>query len=164
MKIIITNTTSKKIEKKFYQYIKKAVTKTLLYSKKKFEGVNPVRDNPDERRDVGCLWQPISNGVNIIFVNDRKIKEINRKFLHKNKPTDVVVFNYDLNIPFKYGDIYISIDTALRNSKVYRMDFKTEILILVIHGTLHLAGYDDSTFKKRKKMNEKTLEVIKKLI
>jgi len=140
MKIIITNTTSKKIEKKFYQYIKKAVTKTLLYSKKKF------------------------NEVNIIFVNDRKIKEINRKFLHKNKPTDVVVFNYDLNIPSKYGDIYISIDTALRNSKVYRMDFKTEILILVIHGTLHLAGYDDSTFKKRKKMNEKTLEVIKKLI
>lgn len=137
MKINIFNETAIRFKRKFINTIKMLVKNTL---KKNF------------------------NEVNLIFVGDNEIKKLNKKFLNKDKTTDVIAFNYNNEImQQKLADIYISLDTAKKNAKEYGLEFETEILILVVHGTLHIAGYNDKTKKERKKMNELSLKILKTL-
>lgn len=137
MKINIENKSKNKLKKDFIKTIKKTVLKTLKFSKKEFDEIN------------------------IIFVSDKEIKKINKKFLNKNKTTDVIAFNYPSAYPLELADIFISTDTAKKNSKDYGLFFETELLILCVHGTLHISGYDDKTKSQRKKMNETTFKILK---
>jgi len=85
---------------------------------------------------------------NIIIVDDKYIHEINREYRHIDRPTDVISFALEddksfLNTDFRVlGDIYISIDTAIRQANEYGHSLKREISFLTIHGLLHLLGYD----------------------
>jgi rRNA maturation RNase YbeY len=102
--------------------------------------------------------------LNIIFMSDSEIKKINTRFLNHRRTTDVIAFDYSDEItPTKTADIFISVDTAKKNSKVYGLSFETEILILAVHGSLHIAGFDDRTVKEKKVMSEKTINIIKLL-
>lgn len=83
--------------------------------------------------------------INIIFVDDKKIKQINSEFRFKTNPTDVISFYYDKNI-YPYGDVFISVDTAIRNAKRYGVNLENEILRLIAHGVLHVLGYDHTEF------------------
>jgi rRNA maturation RNase YbeY len=83
--------------------------------------------------------------INIIFVDDKKIKQINSDFRFKTNTTDVISFNYDKNI-YSGGDVFISVDTARSNAKKYGVNFELEILRLVAHGVLHILGYDHTKF------------------
>lgn len=139
MKINISNTTGNKFDKKITKIIKKVVKKTVNLSSKKFDEIN------------------------IVFVKDTEIKKLNRRFLNKNRPTDVIAFNYPETSPLKIADIYISVDTAMKNSKIYSIEFETEIIILSIHGALHITGHTDHTQNQRKKMNLLTLKIIKSI-
>ncbi|MEF3279449.1 MAG: rRNA maturation RNase YbeY [Elusimicrobiota bacterium] len=98
--------------------------------------------------------------LNFIFTNDKKIKEINKKYLGKNRPTDVIAFSYPENAGIKTADIFISLETAKKNSKIYQLTFKTEILILSIHGTLHLCGYEDRSYLEKKRMSIACLKIL----
>ena len=99
--------------------------------------------------------------INVIFVNDKQIERINRKFLNHNYPTDVIAF--DLSDEFgKVAEIYISFETAKRQAKEYGVSFENEIARLVSHGLLHLAGYNDATRKEKEKMREVENKYIKK--
>lgn len=139
MKINIENKSKRKLNRDLIKTLKKTVLKTLKFSKKKFDEIN------------------------IIIVSDQEIKKINKKFLNKNKTTDVIAFNYPSAYPLKLADIFISADTAKKNSKDYGLLFETELLILCVHGTLHISGYDDKTKSQRKKMNEISFKIIKNL-
>jgi probable rRNA maturation factor len=77
--------------------------------------------------------------IDLSFVGDKKIHELNKKFRKKDKPTDVLSFNYGGQI---LGDVIISRETARRNAKEYGVKYNDEIKRLVIHGTLHVLGYD----------------------
>ena len=79
--------------------------------------------------------------VNIIFSNDNYLHELNSRFRNKNRPTDVLAFPADPDEEI-LGEIYISVETARRQARDYRVTLKKEILRLVAHGTLHLCGYD----------------------
>jgi rRNA maturation RNase YbeY len=101
--------------------------------------------------------------LNIIFVDDKTIQEINKKFLNHDYPTDVISF--DLSDDFddeKISEIYISVDRAIEQAKVYKVTTENEIARLVAHGLLHLAGYNDSTKSEKLKMRRKESYYIKR--
>ncbi|MDD5729892.1 MAG: rRNA maturation RNase YbeY [Candidatus Omnitrophica bacterium] len=97
-----------------------------------------------------------SGEINICFVNDAKISEFNSKYLGINRPTDVLAFDISENKDHLLTDIIISTDTAFSNSKVFNTTPLFELYLYVIHGTLHVLGYDDSTSKQRKIMEKKS--------
>ena len=108
-------------------------------------------------------------GLDIIFVSDQKIRAFNRKYLGKNKATDVLAFpgedktsGRSGNARF-LGDIAISTDRAFYNAADYGTAFKEEVALYVIHGILHLLGYDDTTAAKRKKMRKKENELLQEV-
>lgn len=101
------------------------------------------------------------NYINIIFVNDKEIKKINADFRLKNSETDVISFS-SKEKKYSCGDIFISVDTAKNNAKKYKVDLKDEILRLVIHGILHVLGYDHTdVFGKKEVMNKKQEKYLK---
>ena len=86
--------------------------------------------------------------LSILLTNDREIQELNLAWRGKNKPTDVLSFpslegrRRKDPPPVSLGDIVISVETARQQAPRYSADFNTEILRLIIHGILHLLGYD----------------------
>jgi probable rRNA maturation factor len=88
--------------------------------------------------------------VNVIFCNDKKILELNRRFRQISKPTDVLSFPF--NDSDLLGEIYISMDTACRQAKEIGHSPDKEILRLVAHGMLHLLGHNHKKKPERTKM------------
>ncbi len=89
----------------------------------------------------------------ITFIRDRAMRQLNRDYRYLDQPTDVLAFAYhdqmsdnepDHNPAF-LGDVVISVETAARYAREQGIHFDTEIYWLVIHGLLHLAGYDHET-------------------
>ncbi len=112
----------------------------------------------------------------IAFVTDRKIKALNKQFLHRAYMTDVLAFDLsDSNAPFLKkvgqskkvrkvkGDVIISTTTAFRNSEIYHTLPEDEIILYIIHGILHLLGYDDHSLKDIKRMRKKEQLIMKHL-
>jgi probable rRNA maturation factor len=100
------------------------------------------------------------SSVTIAFVSDRKIRELNRQFRGLDKPTDVLSFPDDNN-SHNLGDIAISAETAARQAKENGLTFESEISQLMLHGLLHLSGYDHET--DQGEMNRTELRLRKKL-
>ena len=100
--------------------------------------------------------------LNVIFVNDKRIYEINKKYLGHDSTTDVISFNLNEEGQEIEGEIYISIETARKQAIEYNVSFLNEILRLVAHGTLHLVGYADNTKKRREEMHLLENKYIKK--
>jgi len=124
---------------------------------------------PALKKAVACAAAGCGGGIALILVSDSEIRRLNRIFLSRKSVTDVIAFNHpsplftpaDETPPF--GDIYICLPQARRQAKALGHSLQTELLILAAHGALHLAGMDDSTPALRKKMNEKTLRLLKTL-
>ncbi|MCS6873431.1 MAG: rRNA maturation RNase YbeY [Pyrinomonadaceae bacterium] len=95
----------------------------------------------------------------VVFVSDRQIKELNRRFRKKNYPTDVLSFSYDETDLL--GDIVISLETAQKQAIENDLPFEVEIKQLILHGVLHLCGYDHET--DNGEMNRLELKLRKKL-
>ena len=85
----------------------------------------------------------------IAFVSDRQIKELNRRFRGIDKATDVLSFPAGEAEPAtssaNLGDIAISLERAMTQARDNRMTFENEIAQLILHGLLHLCGYDHET-------------------
>ncbi len=101
--------------------------------------------------------------LSFFFVDDREIEEINSEFLKNNYSTDVIAFNYGKGDIIS-GEVYMSIDTIKRNSKIYRTKFKEEILRVMIHGVLHLIGYKDKEEIEKGRMKEKEDYYLERII
>lgn len=86
------------------------------------------------------------------FVLGEEIHKINKKYLKHDFTTDIITFNYSGKFDNLDGEIFISIDDALRNSKKYEITLDNEITRLVIHGILHMLGYDDIKPADKRKM------------
>lgn len=80
--------------------------------------------------------------VNIILVTDEQLLKINRTYLNHNFYTDIITFNYNQEDVIS-GDLYISIERVIENAKERRISVENELLRVMIHGVLHLMGYDD---------------------
>ena len=100
------------------------------------------------------------SSVTVAFVSDKKIRELNRQFRRIDKATDVLSFPSDSN-DGEMGDIAISIETAARQAKQSGLTLDGEIAQLLLHGLLHLSGYDHET--DNGEMNRLELRLRKKL-
>lgn len=99
--------------------------------------------------------------VSIIFTDDSEIHELNRDYRGKDKPTDVLSFSMrEGGHPSEtmLGDLVISVDTAKVQAKKYGVSFRDEIRRLLIHGTLHLLGYDHENVSKAEAQKMRRLE------
>lgn len=111
--------------------------------------------------------------ISVTFVDNEEIHALNKQYRNIDKPTDVLSFplgedgKYDFNNETKsymLGDIVISIETALKQSKIYGHSLEREIGFLTVHSMLHLLGYDHETSKlDALKMREKEEAVLEKL-
>lgn len=98
--------------------------------------------------------------VTVAFVSDKKIRDLNRQFRHIDRPTDVLSFPSDSE-DGDLGDIAISIQTAARQAKQSGLTLNGEIAQLLLHGLLHLSGYDHET--DNGEMNRLEVKLRKKL-
>jgi rRNA maturation RNase YbeY len=90
--------------------------------------------------------------LEINFISGESILDINKRFLKHNYSTDIITFKYSGEAKHIDGEIFISIDDALINSRKYKVSISEELVRLVIHGVLHLLGYDDQTSSDKKIM------------
>ncbi len=73
--------------------------------------------------------------VDVVFISDRRMSELHRRFLQIDGPTDVITF--------QHGEIFISVETAQRQAKAQRTSLLYELRLYLVHGLLHLQGFDD---------------------
>jgi rRNA maturation RNase YbeY len=93
----------------------------------------------------------VSN-LEINFISGEDIHAINKSYLKHDYTTDIITFNYSDSLQQIDGEIFISIDDALSNSKKFKVTLSDELVRLVIHGILHLLGYDDQNLTDKKIM------------
>lgn len=101
--------------------------------------------------------------VSIAFVSDSEIKKINKQYRHLDKATDVLSFAGEDNF---LGEIIIDFAQIKRQAKEFDKKVKDELIFILVHGLLHLAGYDDKTEKERLEMiglGEKFIKKVSKL-
>ena len=99
--------------------------------------------------------------VSIILTNDTEIHEINRVYRGVDKPTNVLSF--ELGDDILLGDIYISLDTVVREAKDANISVPEHVAHMVVHGALHLQGYDHINDKDAIVMEAKEVQILKKL-
>lgn len=161
LKIYYSNETSENISN-----YKKAVTSAIEETLKK----EKIKENIE---------------ISLTFVNDNDMKKLNKKYRDKNKPTDVLSFpmlDYvnrktykDMDKEFikqnintetrsiMLGDIVVSMETIRKQAKEFNNTIKKELLLMVIHSTLHLLGYDHMEESEKKVMFEKQLKILEGL-
>ncbi|MBO7508967.1 MAG: apolipoprotein N-acyltransferase [Alphaproteobacteria bacterium] len=99
--------------------------------------------------------------VSITLVDDSKIRKINKKYRGLNKPTNVLSF--ELGDDVLLGDIFISLDTVMREARDENISVAEHTAHMVVHGILHLLGYDHIDERDAKKMERREVAILKKL-
>ncbi len=103
-------------------------------------------------KKILCDNNIINGVVTIIISNDDFLRKLKLKFFNQDALTDVIAFNLeDENDPIE-GEIYISFNRVKENAKEYNEKFVNEFKRVMIHGCLHLIGFDDGTNEEKKEM------------
>lgn len=92
--------------------------------------------------------------LSLIFCSDRKILEINKNYLKHDYFTDIITFDYR-EAEKVQGDLFISVETVAENARKYGVTFEQEMTRVIIHGVLHIVGYDDKTPEEQLVMRQK---------
>ena len=103
--------------------------------------------------------------ISFIFCNDDYLLDVNRKYLNHDYYTDIITFDYREG-DILSGDIFISLDTVRSNAKEFGSTFKDELHRVIVHGVLHLIGFNDKSEEESLVMREnenKCLELLKTL-
>ena len=131
---------------------------------------------PVDRRKIGAAARRILKTLGyegyeltVVLADDREITRLNRQYFRRNRPTNVISFPMMDDSPVSLrsrilGDVVISAETARRDAGEAGEKAEDEILFLMIHGILHLAGYDhEGSVAERRKMEAKEKEFLKGL-
>jgi probable rRNA maturation factor len=148
LKFDFINETGTKVPKKFFQDIVKRFYKTL-------------------KTRVDKMLNGYDGQVDLVLVGDSTIHTLNFEYRDQDEPTDVISFAYLEVTEFEVmegqvivGDIFISVDTAKRQSKEKKHSLNHEMEILFVHGLLHLFGFDHKNDKQEKEMEKWALRVL----
>jgi len=105
--------------------------------------------------------------LSVLLLDNKGIRAVNKKYLNRNRPTNVISFSLtegefgNIN-PHVLGDVVISVEKALEQAETRGTSLEEELTFLLIHGVLHLVGYDhEKKGSEREKMREKEKEVYK---
>lgn len=107
-------------------------------------------------------FERASGFVGILITGDAEIRRINKKYLEHDYATDVISFGLDEK--GMVGDLVVSTDTARSMAKELGLPYKEELARYLVHGTLHLLGYDDTTPAKKKVMFGRQEAHLKKIL
>lgn len=109
----------------------------------RFELKQRMRNNRWLKMVAGSEVRRIG-AVNIIFCSDNYILDVNMRYLQHDYFTDIITFDY-CEKDLLSGDLFISIDSVRENARSYGTEFTEELDRVMVHGLLHLIGYDDHT-------------------
>lgn len=117
---------------------------------------------PKFKKRIISSWikQAISNEgfevgeISFIFCSDSYLLDVNRKYLNHDYFTDIITFDYVEN-SLVSGDIFISVDRVKENSGLFNVSFFDELKRILIHGILHLTGYNDKSDPEKQVMTQK---------
>ena len=101
-----------------------------------------------------------SADINIIIMDDDSLRQIKKEYFNQDVYTDVIAFNIDED-PFE-GELYISYDRVKDNAEKFNDSFEGEFKRILIHGTLHLCGFDDQTKEDKSRMTSMEEDYLKK--
>jgi len=108
-----------------------------------------------------------AKSLSVVLTDNRHIRDLNREYLGRDAPTDVISFPLqDLDWPEGganggvSGEIIASAEEALHQAKARNLDPRAELLLYLVHGLLHLIGYDDRTAEEAQRMHEREDELL----
>ena len=101
--------------------------------------------------------------LNFYFVNDDRIRQLNLRYRGTGRATDVLSFDLSLTADQLFADIVISAQTAVRNAGKFHVPPQQELCLYIIHGILHLLGYDDKAVKDKRIMGNRQRALLKTL-
>ncbi|MDH3717032.1 MAG: rRNA maturation RNase YbeY [Planctomycetota bacterium] len=134
------------------------------------ELINETEDSSvDQRRLVNAVQHVLqlesisSAEIGIAVIDDVRIHELNVQYLGHDYPTDVLSFPLSAQDQPLQGEIAVSLDTARAQAARYGWSVQDELLLYVVHGTLHLAGYDDQDQASARRMHARQREVLVQL-
>jgi rRNA maturation RNase YbeY len=119
-----------------------------------FEVSNPI-EKKEWLKNAIQAENKITGEIHYLFCNDAYLLEINSKYLKHNTLTDIITFPNTNNPSVISGDIFISIERVRDNAISLNTDFEEELSRVLIHGILHLIGYDDRTSDEKHQMRAK---------
>ncbi|MCM1452322.1 MAG: rRNA maturation RNase YbeY [Clostridium sp.] len=102
----------------------------------------------------------ILGDIAYIFCDDEKIIEVNRRFLQHDYYTDIITFDYSRG-KLVSGDMFISLDTVASNAEGLGVEYRAELLRVIIHGILHLCGINDKGPGEREIMEQNENEALR---
>jgi len=111
---------------------------------------------------ISAEHQKTVGDINIIFCSNDYLLKINQQFLNHHYYTDVITFSYNEDNVLA-GDIFISVDQVAINAQQFKASFYEELFRVMIHGVLHLIGFDDDTDHKRMHMHVLEDQALEKL-
>ncbi len=126
------------------------------------DGAEGTASRTDVLRRARAMLQALGlrgRELSIVLTDDDRIRELNRTYRRKDKPTDVLAFS---QIEGQFGegpllgDVVVSIPTARRQARSRGADLTTELTMLLAHGLLHLVGWDHDTAAKDREMRRET--------
>ena len=90
--------------------------------------------------------------IAVMLISDRRMSELHRRFMGISGPTDVITF--------QHGEIFISTETAKRQAHTHRSSVANELGLYLVHGLLHLQGFDDSDPVDRRRMHATQMRIV----
>lgn len=117
-------------------------------------------DEAEIRRALGVLPSvPKKFKLSLVYLDDAQIAELNRRYLHREGPTDVLAFP----MANDFGEVIVSAETALKEAQAREIEPAGELLLYTIHGVLHLIGYDDKTDDEALQMHAVEKDILTQL-
>ncbi len=100
--------------------------------------------------------------ISVVFVSKEKMRELHGSYYGAVKVTDVLSFFYqkEVGISYEYGELFLCTSYIIKQAQRYRVTFEQELTRLLIHGVLHIYGFDHVKVLERKKMNAMTNEIL----
>ena len=122
--------------------------------------VSPARLRAVARRTLAALGRA-DREVHVAVVDDRRIRALNARHLGVRRATDVLAFDLAAPGPGRlWGEVIVSAETAARQARRLGVPLAAELDMLVVHGLLHLAGYDDRDPRRARRMHERARQIL----
>ena len=110
-------------------------------------------------KSVAASYNKKIGEIACVFCSDKKILEINMQYLNHDYYTDIITFDYSEGNIIS-GDLFISLDTVHSNAEKFATNYNEELCRVIIHGILHLCGFNDKSAEEEKVMREKENEAL----